>query len=69
MNSEQWLSHKGTVGQSLLGPIHILDDDQNEVPVWRRGTIYFEGPTAMDFHITMIKKKLKELLQNKVIQP
>jgi acyl-coenzyme A synthetase/AMP-(fatty) acid ligase len=43
-NSEQWLSHKGTVGQSLLGPIHILDDDQNEVPLGDEGTIYFEGP-------------------------
>ena len=31
-NSEQWLAHKGTVGSSLLGPLHILDEDGDEVP-------------------------------------
>ena len=59
--------HKGTVGQSLLGPIHILDDEQNEVPVGG-GTIYFEGLLLTVFLTIMIKKKLKELLRNKVIQ-
>ena len=58
-NSEQWLSHKGTVGQSLLGPIHILDDKQNEVPVGEEGTIYFEGPTANGFSYHNDKEKTK----------
>ena len=48
-NSEEWLSHKGTVGKSLLGPIHILDDNQNEVDKGEEGTVYFEGPTAQTF--------------------
>jgi acyl-CoA synthetase (AMP-forming)/AMP-acid ligase II len=48
-NSDEWLSHKGTVGKSLLGPIHILDDDGNEVPKGEEGTIYFEGPTSQIF--------------------
>ena len=42
-NSEQWLAHPGTVGQSLLGPIHICDEDGEEVPTGEPGTIYFEG--------------------------
>ncbi|HKH24226.1 MAG TPA: acyl-CoA synthetase [Acidimicrobiales bacterium] len=41
--SEQWMAHKGTVGTSLLGPAHILDEDGAEVPVGRTGTVYFEA--------------------------
>ena len=48
-NSEEWLAHKGTVGKSLLGPIHILDDNENELPKGEEGTIYFEGPTSQGF--------------------
>ena len=58
-NSEQWLAHKGTVGQSLLGPVHILDDDQNEVPTGEEGTIYFEGPTSTGFSYHNDEEKTK----------
>ena len=36
-NSESWLAHPGTVGQNLLGSLHICDDDGNEVPRRRAG--------------------------------
>jgi acyl-CoA synthetase (AMP-forming)/AMP-acid ligase II len=49
-NSEQWLAHKGTVGQSLLGPIHILDENGEEVPAGESGTIYFESANAFEYH-------------------
>ncbi len=42
-NSEEWLAHKGTVGKSLIGQIHIVDEDGEEVPTGESGTIYFEG--------------------------
>jgi acyl-CoA synthetase (AMP-forming)/AMP-acid ligase II len=42
-NSEEWLTHKGTVGRSLLGAIHILDDDGNELPLGKPGIVFFEG--------------------------
>jgi acyl-CoA synthetase (AMP-forming)/AMP-acid ligase II len=48
-NSEQWLAHKGTVGQSLLGPLHILGDDGDEVPAGEAGTIYFES-SGFEYH-------------------
>jgi len=42
---EDWLARPGTVGQPLIGEIHILDDLGNELPAGEPGTIYFgEGP-------------------------
>ncbi len=49
-NSEQWLEHKGTVGQSLLGPVHILDEHGEEQPPGESGTIYFEAASAFEYH-------------------
>jgi fatty-acyl-CoA synthase len=42
INSEQWLTHPGSVGQSVLGVLHICDDDGRELPVGAIGTVYFE---------------------------
>lgn len=50
INSEQWLAHKGSVGQSLTAQIHIVDDDGNEVPQGETGTIFFEGGGEFEYH-------------------
>lgn len=39
---EDWLSHPGTVGKSILGTIRICDELGNELPAGEPGTIYFE---------------------------
>lgn len=39
---DDWLSHPGTVGKSILGTIRICDEMGNEQPVGEPGTIYFE---------------------------
>ncbi len=39
---DDWLSHPGTVGKSILGPIHICDEEGNVLPNGESGTIYFE---------------------------
>lgn len=44
IDSENWLSHKGSVGRPLLGKVHICDDAGVEVPIGEAGTIYFELP-------------------------
>jgi long-chain acyl-CoA synthetase len=45
INSEEWLAHKGSVGKSILGVVHICDDEGEELPVGEAGTIYFaDGP-------------------------
>ena len=42
-NSEDWLAHRGTVGKAILGIVHIVGDDGEEVPTGESGTVYFEG--------------------------
>jgi acyl-CoA synthetase (AMP-forming)/AMP-acid ligase II len=42
INSEQWLAHPGSVGRTMLGPIHIVDEDGNELPAGEVGTVFFE---------------------------
>ncbi len=49
-NSEQWLAHPGTVGQSILGPLHIVGPDGAEVPTGEAGTIYFESAAPFEYH-------------------
>ncbi|MCV7151682.1 acyl-CoA synthetase [Mycolicibacterium pyrenivorans] len=44
INSEQWLEHPGSVGQSLTGPIHIIDEETDTAAaVGEVGTVYFSG--------------------------
>ena len=31
-DSAEWLAHRGTVGQVLLGELHVLDEDMQAVP-------------------------------------
>ncbi len=47
-NPQEWLTHPGTVGKSLLGVIHICDEDGAELPNSEPGLVYFELP-AMPF--------------------
>jgi long-chain acyl-CoA synthetase len=49
-NSEDWMTHKGTVGRALLGEIHIVGEDGEEVPVGEEGVIYFASPTEFEYH-------------------
>lgn len=50
ITSPEWLAHKGSVGRALLGEIHILDDDGNELPPGEIGTIYFAGGATFEYH-------------------
>ena len=42
VDSQTWLTKPGTVGRSLLGELHICDDEGNDLPAGQAGTIYFE---------------------------
>jgi long-chain acyl-CoA synthetase len=42
VDSAAWLQRPGTVGKSVLGVIHICDDEGLEVPTGQVGNVYFE---------------------------
>jgi long-chain acyl-CoA synthetase len=48
-NSEEWLAHKGTVGKVLLGDLHILDENMQECPVGKPGTVWFKTATPFEY--------------------
>ncbi|MEY2943782.1 MAG: hypothetical protein RLY97_1796 [Pseudomonadota bacterium] len=46
ITSQEWLKKPGSVGKSVLGPIHICDEDGVELPAGEAGHIYFEAPVG-----------------------
>ncbi|HTT82874.1 MAG TPA: AMP-binding protein [Rhizomicrobium sp.] len=51
IRSDEWLERKGSVGRSVRGPIHIMDETgERELPVGDPGVIYFEGGTPFVYH-------------------
>ena len=50
INSEQWLTHKGSVGKAAYGELHICDDAGNEVPAGEEGLVYFGGGGVFEYH-------------------
>jgi long-chain acyl-CoA synthetase len=57
-NSEEWLSHKGTVGKVVLGELHIQDEDGEPVPTGTPGEIWFK--TASEFSYFNDPEKTRE---------
>ncbi len=50
INSEQWLAHPGSVGQALVGTLHIVDDDGVEQPAGSPGAIFFSDGPEFTYH-------------------
>ena len=48
--SDEWLQNPGTVGRSLYGTVHILDDDGNELPTGEIGDVYFNSGFGFIYH-------------------
>jgi long-chain acyl-CoA synthetase len=40
--SEDWLAHPGSVGKAYTGTLHILDEDDHELPIGETGVVWFE---------------------------
>ncbi len=40
-NSQQWLTHRGTVGRAVVGSVKILDEEDRGAPTGEIGTVYF----------------------------
>ena len=50
VSSEEWLKRPGTVGKSLLSPVHICDEQGNELSVGEEGIIYFASAAQFSYH-------------------
>jgi long-chain acyl-CoA synthetase len=48
--SDEWLTHKGTVGKAILGEVLILDEDGKPVPTGTSGTVWFKGATSFEYY-------------------
>ncbi|MGI9162884.1 MAG: fatty-acid--CoA ligase FadD4, partial [Mycobacterium sp.] len=49
IGAHDWLTHPGSVGQSIVGTAHILDEDGNELPAGEPGEIYFESDAQFEY--------------------
>jgi len=49
ITASEWLAHPGSVGRSIDGVIHILDENGNEVQAGAVGKVYFESDARFEY--------------------
>ncbi|MDT5286785.1 MAG: long-chain acyl-CoA synthetase [Mycobacterium sp.] len=49
ITAEDWLTHPGSVGKPMMGALHIVDEDGNDLPPGQAGEIYFEGGQSFEY--------------------
>jgi acyl-CoA synthetase (AMP-forming)/AMP-acid ligase II len=47
---EEWRAHRGSVGRSLLGAVHIVGPDGEDLPPGEPGQIWFETRARFEYH-------------------
>jgi long-chain acyl-CoA synthetase len=57
ITSEEWLKHPGSVGQVVMGIIHVCDDSGYELPPNEIGALYFEGAPPFEYHNDLEKTR------------
>ncbi len=50
IDTPQWLAHEGSVGKALVGTVHIVGDDGEDLGAGETGTVYFEGGGEFEYH-------------------
>jgi long-chain acyl-CoA synthetase len=48
-DSPEWLAHKGTVGRTVFGELHILDDEMRELPNGQTGKLWFKTASPFEY--------------------
>jgi long-chain acyl-CoA synthetase len=54
-DSREWLAHKGTVGRTVAGELHVLDDEMREVPTGQTGKLWFKTAIPFEYFNDPIK--------------
>ncbi|GAB2860523.1 acyl-CoA synthetase [Actinocorallia aurea] len=49
-DSASWLAHPGSVGKPILGEVHVLGPDGEEVSAGETGTLYFGNGPQFEYH-------------------
>jgi long-chain acyl-CoA synthetase len=47
---DEWRAHRGSVGRSLLGAIHILGADGEDLPLGEAGQVWFDSGASFEYH-------------------
>jgi fatty-acyl-CoA synthase len=47
---EEWLAHPGSVGKPIIGNVHIVGDDMDELPAGEGGQVWFESGLRFEYH-------------------
>ncbi len=50
IRASEWLERPGSVGRSVDGSLHIVDEDGNELPAGEIGDVYFANAPAFRYH-------------------
>jgi long-chain acyl-CoA synthetase len=54
-DSDEWRTHKGTVGKSVLGDLHVLDDAMREVATGEIGKLWFNTAAPFEYFNDPVK--------------
>ncbi len=54
-DSAEWLAHPGTVGKSVFGEIHVLDDAMREVKAGQTGKLWFKTASPFEYFNDPVK--------------
>jgi long-chain acyl-CoA synthetase len=54
IDSPDWLSHPGSVGRAVVGTVHIVGEDGDELSAGEDGVVYFDGP-SFEYHHDPVK--------------
>ncbi|WP_322045556.1 AMP-binding protein [Paraburkholderia sp. J67] len=50
IGAQEWLAHRGSVGRAKFGKLHIVDDEDHELPTGEIGRVFFEGGPPFEYH-------------------
>ncbi|MES2033761.1 MAG: acyl-CoA synthetase [Pseudomonadota bacterium] len=50
IGSQDWLTHKGSVGKAVMGELRICDEEGNALPPRSEGQVYFENGPPINYH-------------------
>jgi long-chain acyl-CoA synthetase len=54
-DSAEWLAHKGTVGRTVAGELHVLDEEMREVPTGQTGKLWFKTASPFEYFNDPVK--------------